>query len=98
MRVHAQRMNIGLHHVMERLEYHAVALDSVLAHKGVGNNPDLEMSLAIPGTRMARVQVALVLNPEIHWRKRRLQKALNTLRPIGRHGNMSLNGLTVTCR
>lgn len=91
-------MNIGLHHVMERLEYHAVTLDSTLAGKGVRNYPDLEMPLAVPGTRVALVQVALILNQDIHRRKCPLENALNAFCSVGRHGNTGLNGFTVTCR
>ena len=98
MRVHAQSMNIRLHHVAESLEYHAVAPNSALARKGVGNDPDLEMTLSVSGTSVARVQVALILNQEIYGCKCRLEKALNAFRPVRRHGNTSLNGFTVTCR
>ena len=91
-------MNIGLHHVMERLEYHTVALDSARASKGVRHNSDLEMPSAVPGTRMARVQVTLILDQDFVGRERPLENLLNALSSVDRHGNTSLNGFTMTCR
>ena len=94
----AQSMNIGLHHVAERLEYHTVALDSADAGKGVRKDSYLEMPSAIPGTRVARVQVTLILDQDFDRRKRPLENLLYALSSVDRHGNTSLNGFTITCR
>jgi hypothetical protein len=40
--------------------------------------------------------MALVLNQDIHRRERRFEDALYPFGAIGRHGNTSLNGFTVT--
>ena len=94
----AQSMNIGLHHVTEGLEYHTVALDSALASKGVRNNSYLEMPSAVLCTRVARVQVTLILDQDFDRRKRPLENLLYALSSVDRHGNTSLNGFTITCR
>ena len=91
-------MNIGLHHVPERLEYHAVAPNSAFTSKGVRGNSHLEMPSAIPGTRVARVQVTLILDQDFDGGKRPLEHLLYALFSVDCHGNTSLNGFTITCR
>lgn len=63
--MHAQGVNIGLHQVVQHLKYHAMALDSAHSLKSRCNNLDLEVAFSIPGTRVACVQVALVLDQYI---------------------------------
>ncbi len=94
--MYAQGMNIALHHVLERSKYHAVALDSALAGEGICDDPDLEVPHPTPSTRMAFMQVALVLYQNFRRCKRSHQKALNPICPFRRHGNTSLNGFTAT--
>jgi len=96
--VHAQGVNISLHHVLQRLEHHAMAPNSALSRKGIGNDPDLEVSFSIPRTCVACMQVTLILDQNLSGRKRILEKALYATFAVSCHGNTSLNGLTTTWR
>lgn len=94
--MHAQGMDIALHHVLERPKYHAVALDSAFAGEGICDDPDLEVPHPVPSTRMAFMEVTLVLHQDFRRCKRSHQKALYSTCPFRCHGNTSLNGFTAT--
>ena len=89
-------MNVGLHQAPERVVHHAMPLEQPAPIESIGDDPDLEMTAAVPGARVAGMQVTLVFDEYLARRKCGGQPGLDVVNAIAAHGSTGLNGLTVT--
>lgn len=89
-------MNIGLHQVAEGVVDQPVAFQGAAALEERGGDADSEVAAAVPGARVAGVEVAFVDDLQLC----RLQGCGEPLadgdQTILVHGSTSLNGLTTT--
>ena len=92
----AQRVNIGLHHLSQRVEDHTVASERCFAGEGSRNDRYVEMTAAISRALMASVQMTLVLHEQVLRQERLGEQGLNACDSVCSHGSTRLNGFTTT--
>ena len=93
-----QGVNVRLHHLAQGLVNEPVAFDSAFFSKSLGDDSHLEVAPAVSGAGVSRVQVTLVLNLQMRWRKNSLEPVLYLPDAVRAHGSTSLNGFTFTSR
>ena len=89
-------MDVRLHQVPERLEYHSLPLQGPDMPEPVRNDSHLEVTPAIGGAGVATVPVALVNQFQLLGFKSGFQPSTYQAKPCLAHGRTCLKGCTST--
>lgn len=94
--MNAESVDVGLHHVAQCVEDHAVAGERRFAGEGGCHDRHIEVTATISRTLMPCVEMALVFDEKALRRERLIQQGLDTCDPVRAHGSTRLKGLTTT--